>query len=282
MTACSTTQSRPTPPCAVPHADARVPASRSSPPARSTPGTGGRAASPDPNPVRTPVPAGRPHPPRCHETEAVRCPHHRPAPGAYPATTHDTPTMLEAAEVLLRAGKGDPGAWQDIIRRYSGVVFAKVRTFRLQDADTLDAVQMTWLRLAENIHRIQHPERLSGWLATTAARECLHILHHARHTPTPTDTVVDTLADPAASPEQRIIDAETAQTLRKLVAELPPRRRKLLQALFTDHPPPYAELAANTGIPIGSIGPTRNRALHQLRHMLENHQPTPPGVANVG
>ena len=177
--------------------------------------------------------------------------------------------MLEAAELLLRAGKGDPGAWQEILRRYRGVVFAKVRTFRLQDADALDAVQMTWLRLAENIHRIQHPERLSGWLATTTARKCLHILHHAQHTPTPTDTVVDTIADPAASPEQRIIATETAQTLRKLVAELPPRRRRVLRALFTDHPPPYAELAASTGIPIGSIGPTRNRALPQLRQMLE-------------
>ncbi|HSZ28539.1 MAG TPA: sigma-70 family RNA polymerase sigma factor [Pseudonocardiaceae bacterium] len=180
--------------------------------------------------------------------------------------------MLEAAELLLRAGKGDPGAWRDIIRRYSGVVFAKVRTFRLQDADMLDAVQMTWLRLAENIHRIQHPERLSGWLATTAARECLHILHHAQRTPTPTDAVVDNIADPAASPEQRIIDTETAQTLRKLVAELPPRRQRLLRALFTDYPTPYVELAASIGIPIGSIGPTRNRALHQLRRMLEDHQ----------
>jgi len=37
------------------------------------------------------------------------------------------------------------------------VVIAKIRTFRLQDADALDAAQMTWLRLAENIHRIQHP-----------------------------------------------------------------------------------------------------------------------------
>jgi hypothetical protein len=27
---------------------------------------------------------------------------------------------------------------------------------------------MTWLRLAENTHRIQFPERLGGWLATTA------------------------------------------------------------------------------------------------------------------
>ena len=164
-------------------------------------------------------------------TAARNSQNHRPAPSAYPATTHDTPAMLEAAELLLRAGKGDPGAWQDILRRYSGVVFAKVRTFRLQDADTLDAVQMTWLRLAENIHRIQHPERLSGWLATTAARECLHILHHAQRTPTPTDTVVDTLADPAASPEQHQDNMPSgARVLRK------PFASRELRTLVSDRP----------------------------------------------
>jgi RNA polymerase sigma factor (sigma-70 family) len=175
---------------------------------------------------------------------------------------------------VLRAGQGNPKAWQEILRRYRGLVFAKVRTFRLQEADALDAVQMTWLRLAENIHRIQYPEHLGGWLATTAARECLHILHHAKRTPTPTDATLDT-ADPTADPEQHLIDAETAQTLHVLIAELPPRRRKLLRALFTDHPQSYAELSRATGIPLGSIGPTRNRALHQLRTMLENHL-TPP------
>jgi DNA-directed RNA polymerase specialized sigma24 family protein len=76
------------------------------------------------------------------------------------------------------------------------MVFGKARAFALQEADALDAVQMTWLRLAENIHRIQHPERLGGWLATTAARECLRILHQAQRTPLPTDALVDHLTDP--------------------------------------------------------------------------------------
>ncbi|MGI9063529.1 MAG: RNA polymerase sigma factor [Pseudonocardiaceae bacterium] len=184
-------------------------------------------------------------------------------------------TALEAAELLQRAGENDPVAWEEILRRYRSVVVATVRAFRLQEADTRDVVQMTWLRLAENTHRIRHPEQLGGWLATTARRECLHILRHAKRTPFATEAVVDNLADPAVGPEQRVIDTETAQMLRKLVAELPPRRRSLLGALFTDHPRPYAELAATVGIPVGSIGPTRNRALYQLRQMLEDRQLVP-------
>jgi RNA polymerase sigma factor (sigma-70 family) len=187
----------------------------------------------------------------------------------------DTAAPLEVGELLRRAGHRDPQAWEEILRRYSGVVFAKVRVFRLQDADVHDAVQMTWLRLAENLHRIQHPEHLGGWLATTTTRECQRILRQAHRTP-PRAAVADHAADPAASPEQRLIDAQTAHTLRLLVAELPPRRQQLLRALFTDHPPSYAELSRTTGIPHGSIGPTRDRALRQLRQMLHDHQPAPP------
>jgi RNA polymerase sigma factor (sigma-70 family) len=202
-------------------------------------------------------------------------PQHRPASSASPAIPLNAAATLETAELLLRAGKGDPGAWKEILRRYSGVVFGKVRAFRLQEADALDAVQMTWLRLAENIRRIQHPESLAGWLATTAARECLRILYQAKRAPTLSDAVIDNVADPAPGPDQRLIDTETAQALRKLVAELPPHRQRLLRALFTDHPPSYAELSRTTGIPLGSIGPTRNRALHQLRQMLEDHPLAP-------
>jgi RNA polymerase sigma factor (sigma-70 family) len=200
----------------------------------------------------------------------------RPHANAPPPTTGDAPAPLEAAELLRRAGNSDPAAWQEIMRRYSGLVVGKVRAFRLQDADAHDAVQTTWLRLAENLHRIQHPERLAGWLATTAARECLRMLRQDKRTPPLTDAIADHTADPAPGPEQHVIDAQTAQTLRTLIAELPPRRRRLLRALFTDHPASYAELSRATGIPLGSIGPTRNRALHQLRQRLQDHHQLRP------
>ena len=261
MSTCCTTQTPPAPPRPMPPAGA-VTAPRTSPlpPAQACP-----------DQAQAPHPTGRPHRTRCQHRHDRSCPQPQPAPNAPRTIPRDAAATQQTAELLLRAGKGDPGAWQEILRRYSGTVWAKVRAFRLQEADALDAVQMTWLRLAENITQIQHPERLGGWLATTAARECLRLLHHAQRTPIPTDTVVDKITDPAPNPEQRVIDAETAQTLGVLVAKLPPRRGRLLRALFTDHPSSYAELSRATGIPLGSIGPTRNRALHQLRQMLEDH-----------
>lgn len=175
------------------------------------------------------------------------------------------------ADLLPGASNGDSADWDDAVRRYSNLVSATVRTFRLQDADARDAVQMTWLRLAENAHRVEWSERLAGWLATTARRECLRILRQAKRTPDPHEKLADTVADPSASPEQRAIEADVARTLWNLVEELPPRQRILLRALFSDHPRPYAEVARTAGIPPGAIGPTRARALQQLRSKLHEH-----------
>jgi hypothetical protein len=61
------------------------------------------------------------------------------------------------ADLLLGISDGNPTAWDEILRRYGDVVSRTVRSFRLQEADTVDAMQMTWLRLAENAHRVQFP-----------------------------------------------------------------------------------------------------------------------------
>lgn len=180
-----------------------------------------------------------------------------------PADTTNT-----VAELLARVNDGDQAAWEEVVGKYNNLVSATVRAFRLQNADALDAMQATWLRLAENTHRVQWPERLGGWLATTARHECLRILRHAKPTQDLTETLADTLADPSSGPEQQAIEADAARTLWNLVEELTPRQRTLLRALFTDHPRPYAEVAHAAGIPPGAIGPTRARALRQLRDRL--------------
>lgn len=175
------------------------------------------------------------------------------------------------AVLLAAAGEGDESAWDEIVRRYNRVVLAKVRSFRLQDADALDAVQMTWLRLAENRHRLCHPDRLAGWLATTAGRECLRILRQSKYTVSPVEVYAAHLADPAAGPEQHAVETDTARAVGSLVAELSPARQVLVRALFADDAGPYAEVARSIGIPVGSIGPSRARALDQLRWMLIDH-----------
>jgi DNA-directed RNA polymerase specialized sigma24 family protein len=108
---------------------------------------------------------------------------------------------------------GDLAAWDEIIHRYKKIVFTTVRSFRLHDADALDAVWITWLRLAENADQVQFPERLDRWLATTARRECLRIRRQAKSGPTITNTTPETTADPSAYPKPSTTDL--AQTLQK-------------------------------------------------------------------
>ncbi|HWN35093.1 MAG TPA: hypothetical protein VNP03_20240, partial [Pseudonocardia sp.] len=84
--------------------------------------------------------------------------------------------------------------------------------------------------------------------------------------------------DATCDTEQRVVDADTAQQLRQLMRLLPARSRMLLSALFEENPPAYAELSRRVGIPVGSIGPTRARALHQLRVLIEAKQPGTHGV----
>ena len=83
---------------------------------------------------------------------------------------------LSTSELLEQAAAGNSGAWDEIVSRYSGLVWAVARGFALSMADAADVSQTTWLRLVEHLGRLREPEHLGGWLATTARHECLRTL----------------------------------------------------------------------------------------------------------
>jgi RNA polymerase sigma factor (sigma-70 family) len=176
-----------------------------------------------------------------------------------PTTTH----------LLRDATTGDDSAWRQLLGRFEPAITATVARFRLQDADARDVTQQTWLQLLDHSGQIREPEALGAWLRTTARRECLRVLRDRGTTDQlPPDDVI-ACADPVCDVEQRVVDAEASGQMVHLLAELPVRPRTLLRYLFSDDPPGYAELSRRTGIPVGSIGPTRARALQKLRGMIE-------------
>jgi DNA-directed RNA polymerase specialized sigma24 family protein len=72
--------------------------------------------------------------------------------------------------------------------------------------------------------------------------------------------------DPAAKAiDEEVLVAERNAALRAAFAELSPRCYQLLSMLVGDPPPPYADISAVLGVPVGSIGPTRARCLERLR-----------------
>jgi DNA-directed RNA polymerase specialized sigma24 family protein len=69
----------------------------------------------------------------------------------------------------------------------------------------------------------------------------------------------------AMTVDQDLLVAERHAALREALAHLPGESQRLMTLLAADPPLPYAEISARLGIPVGSIGPSRARALDKIR-----------------
>ena len=185
-------------------------------------------------------------------------------------------TDTDAGDLVKAAQAGDQSSWDELVRRYSGLVWSVTRGYRLGQADAADVFQTTWLRLAEHLGRIDKPGQVGAWLATTARHEALRIARGAtRIVPAEEATLVALGQVDDYSPERAVLDAEQARLdsdraarLWRAFGELPGRCRELLRILIASPPPGYAEVAAAMDMPVGSIGPTRARCLRRLRERL--------------
>ena len=172
-------------------------------------------------------------------------------------------------ELLRQAADGDQAAWHALVQRYGRVVWAVARGHGLNAADAADVSQMTWLRLFQSLGSIRDPERLSGWLSTTAHREALRLLTSGRREVTSWDDAHADRADPdGTDPDGHLITAERDAVLWHAFGCLPVKHQQVLRLLIGEHELSYGEVSRVLGMPVGSIGPTRARSLQHLRGML--------------
>lgn len=172
-------------------------------------------------------------------------------------------------EVVAAAAAGDSAAWRVLTDRFGGMIMAIARSCRLNEADVAEIHQVTWLRLVENISRIEQPERIGGWLATTARRESLRIVRSKSRVSLDHDMLLR-LPDAESKPlDTKMLANESAELVRRAFAQLPSHCQRLLGILAGDDAPPYKEISKAISMPIGSIGPTRGRCLEHLRHIME-------------
>jgi RNA polymerase sigma factor (sigma-70 family) len=166
------------------------------------------------------------------------------------------------------ARAGDVTAWNAIVDRFAGMVWAIARRHRLSEADAADVSQTTWLRLVEHLDRIENPDRIGGWLATTARHESLRVLRVAdRQVPAPHEDFVEWQQSDEPPLDTRLLTEERDRELWKLVSSLPPRCQMLLTVLTEASELSYVEIGQVLDMPTGSIGPTRGRCLEHLRRL---------------
>lgn len=167
---------------------------------------------------------------------------------------------------LVRASiHGDEQAWNELVRRYAGLIAAVIRQYRLTGADAQDVSQFVWLRLVEHLPHIREPAALPGWLVTTARHECQRYVRTNRRTVSVDPLTMADLHATDSDIDAALLAAERRQVLLDALAELPPQQGELLILLSSEPRYSYAEISEMLDMRIGSIGPTRGRAIEKLR-----------------
>lgn len=168
--------------------------------------------------------------------------------------------------LLERCLAGDQAAWRALVREYGGLVYAVARRCGLAEDACEDVAQATFAALAANLASLREPAALPAWLATTAKREAIrrskadrkHAAHGLAHEPAWDDT------------GPSVADIEDHQRLRSALERLGETCRKLLRALYFEvSSPDYRGVAVRLGMPVGSIGPTRQRCLAKLSALYQ-------------
>jgi RNA polymerase sigma factor (sigma-70 family) len=182
--------------------------------------------------------------------------------------------QTELLSKATRATRPDgDDAWESLVNEYSPTLWAITKQYRLNDADSSDAVQVTWLRLLEHVDEIREPDRLAGWLATTVRRICIATGRAKRrqsdHDPVDLDYAhVRRERSEEGCPERAALRSEHVTLVQQALEELPAPQRRLIRLLMSSPTPSYRDVAAQLGVPIGSIGPTRARILARMRAAL--------------
>lgn len=174
-------------------------------------------------------------------------------------------------ELLQGCRDGNRQAWEQLIQQYERLVYSIPLNYGLSVDDAADIAQITFTIFMQSVDTLADDSRLGSWLATVAKRHSWRLIERRRreHVQESEDLLESAtlLADPKSKrPLERW---ENIEWLERGLAQLDDRCEQLLLALyFAPEQPSYAEVAAELGLAVGSIGATRARCLQRLKELL--------------
>lgn len=167
-------------------------------------------------------------------------------------------------EVCARAIAGDPEAREALVRALGPRVLAICRRMSSHPEDAFQAV---WERVFTSLGRFdpEGPAKLGTWVSTVAHRHLVDE-YRRRHR---RGAVVSLAEVPSRSPtaDQALLDAERQRALEAAIDQLPAHLRRLVVSHHIGGVP-LADLAADEGVPLGTIKSRLHAARAQMLETL--------------
>ncbi|GAA2846374.1 sigma-70 family RNA polymerase sigma factor [Streptosporangium fragile] len=173
-------------------------------------------------------------------------------------------------ELVELARGGNQRAWNSLLRRFLPLVQLIARRYELQRQDIEDVNQVVWLKLLQHIKSIRDTRSLAGWIATTSRNECVNVIRRSRPLVLFGDwpSAFDAAHTISYDWTEEATAYERKRALARALEDLSSQHRELLNLLAANPPLSYAEIGKRMGMPVGSIGPTRLRAIARLRESM--------------
>jgi RNA polymerase sigma-70 factor, ECF subfamily len=185
--------------------------------------------------------------------------------------------------LLQRCLQHQPGAWNDFVDRFLGLIYhvvhhtAHLRSMPLRPEDTEDLAAEVLLQLVANdyavLKQFKGNASLATYLTVIARRICVHEL--ARRTAAREVQPTAEARQPAherEEPPKAGLGLESLEEVQKLLRKLPGREREVVRLYYLEGRT-YEEIATELNVPVNSIGPVLSRARKKLRKDVKGAPP---------
>lgn len=192
------------------------------------------------------------------------------------ADGRDTGVDTSDAALIARSQTGDLSAFNELVARHERAVFSVALRYMRDRERAEDVTQDAFVRAYQSIDTFRNDagEGFRSWLLRIASNRALDVLRSQARRPTDSlDARLDA-EDSAWEPETREESAldfsardELGQQLEWALGQIHPDQR--LAVILSDiHGHPYDEIAAITGVALGTVKSRINRGRARLREVL--------------
>lgn len=174
------------------------------------------------------------------------------------------PTLLQ----LVAAG--EPGAVQDTLDRYSGLVWSLARRLSPTRSDAEDAVQEIFVSLWKSADRFDpNTAQESTFVAMIARRRLIDRLRRSGRRPdTQSVEIGDDLASVSDSGSGGVAMNDDARVVSRAFTQLSDEQQRVLR-LSIQHGQSHSQIAESTGIPLGTVKTHARRGMIKLKSLVE-------------
>jgi RNA polymerase sigma factor (sigma-70 family) len=179
-------------------------------------------------------------------------------------TTHRTRRALHTIDQA--DDMSGPLSMDQLIAQYGRLVASAARRVVGPGGDIDDVMQETWITYLRSGHQVRDRRCLGGWLYQVANRIALRSVGRG-----PRTISFDDLAESAECAtdtidiDDEVLRLQQRQAIGEVSTTLRPRDRELLELFLDDADHGYTEISRRSGVPVGSLGPTRERLIRKLR-----------------